>query len=100
MNWALVPLASPPASYEQLRANISTASADLSRRYATPLTPQESSHLRGAPVPKTSMNHSQEFLNLSRVEMTAILCFVRLTGVSIRPHVSVRNRPSEPISHA
>jgi hypothetical protein len=30
-------------------------------------------------------------MNLSRVEMTPILCFVRLTDVSIRPHVSVRN---------
>ncbi len=34
---------------------------------------------------------SEEFVNLSRVEMTPVLCFVRLTDISIRPHVSVRN---------
>ena len=107
MNRALVPSACPelrraavPASYEQHRAKISTASADLARSSSTRFAPQESSYLRGATVPKSSKNRPQKFLNLSRVEMTPTLCFVRLTGVSIRSHVSVRNRRSEPIPNA
>jgi len=36
-------------------------------------------------------NSSSRFVNLSRLETTPILCFVRLTPVSIRPDVSVRD---------
>ena len=51
--------------------------------------PARSSRARNAPT--LDQKPSGRNMNLSRVEMNSVLCFVRVTGVSIRPHVSVRN---------
>ena len=57
-------------------------------RHCSPAAASRVQSNRGLNPPQDS---SRRFVNLSRLETTPILCFVRLTPVSIRPHVSVRD---------
>jgi len=102
MNWALVAPASLPASYEQLGANTCTVSAELARSYITVSGLPHSSAVdanRARTCINTFKKPYRHFSKVFRLEMTPVLCFLRVTSTFNRTLVSVRNC-WEPISHA
>jgi hypothetical protein len=102
MNRALVAPASLPASYEQLGANTCAGGAELARSYVRVSGPSHSGATDGKPARTCISTFKKPYRHLSKVsrlEMTPVLCFLRVTSTFNRTLVSVRNW-WEPISHA
>ncbi len=93
MNWALVPLPSPPASHEQGGAKACTGSAERAHGNMTVPSPRWSRALDGRTAHggcKTLKNRSEHVSKVFRLEPTPALCFHRVTHAFNRTLVSVR----------